>query len=43
MLRDELRESLAEGRGGEVFTFGKADFQLGYCLPNTSDVQKPRR
>ena len=42
-LRDYLREAAQQGSGGDVFTFGKADFQLGYCLPNTADVQKPRR
>jgi len=33
----------SQGEGGEVFSFGKADFPLGYVLPNTSDVHKPRR
>lgn len=42
-LRKHLQEAVRENKGGDVVTFGKADFPLGYPLPNTSNVQKPRR
>jgi len=42
-LRAHLQQAVREGRGGDVVTFGKTDFPLGYALPNTRDVQKPRR
>lgn len=42
-LRGHLQQAVREDRGGDVLTFGKSDFPLGYALPNTRDVQKPRR
>lgn len=44
MLRDELKDSTGQGAGAEVFTFGRADWPLGYCLPNNATyVHKPKR
>ena len=42
-LRAHLQQAVREGRGGDVVTFGKTDFPLGYALPNTRDVQRPKR
>ncbi|EQC36265.1 hypothetical protein SDRG_06370 [Saprolegnia diclina VS20] len=34
---------LASARGGEIYTFGKVDFQLGYHLPHGDEQVMPRR
>uniref|UniRef100_K3XAU5 Uncharacterized protein n=1 Tax=Globisporangium ultimum (strain ATCC 200006 / CBS 805.95 / DAOM BR144) TaxID=431595 RepID=K3XAU5_GLOUD len=39
----EQGEGGAMTRGGAVYTFGKADFQLGYHLPNADVQTSPRR
>lgn len=42
-LRPALIEARATGRGGDVYSFGKADFCLGYDSFGKTDVVKPRR
>ncbi|CAM9725985.1 unnamed protein product, partial [Phaeothamnion confervicola] len=43
-LSDQLRQAATAAAGGEVFTFGKADFFLGYALPKAAEVvATPRR
>ncbi|CAM9159061.1 unnamed protein product [Choristocarpus tenellus] len=42
-LRSNLATATTAGHGGDVYSFGKADFFLGYDLPNASDVIRPRR
>ncbi|CAM9287761.1 unnamed protein product [Discosporangium mesarthrocarpum] len=42
-LRHHLKSACEEGRGGDVYSFGKADFFLGYDPPNASDVVRPKR
>ncbi|KDO26141.1 hypothetical protein SPRG_08502 [Saprolegnia parasitica CBS 223.65] len=34
---------MASTRGGEIYTFGKVDFQLGYHLPHGDEQVMPRR
>lgn len=42
-LRGSLKAAAISGYGGEVLSFGKADYQLGYEPPNAADVLHPRR
>lgn len=41
-LRSQLSEARTESRGGDVYSFGKADF-LGYDSFGKADVVTPRR
>ncbi|KAG5189966.1 hypothetical protein JKP88DRAFT_352879 [Tribonema minus] len=47
MLSPQLSEHLVQaagtGFGAEVYSFGKADYQLGFEPPNAADVQYARR
>lgn len=42
-LRPQLKAARASGLGGDVFSFGKADFTLGYDSFGRADVVRPRR
>lgn len=42
-LRPQLKVAREVGRGGDVFSFGKADFTLGYDSFGKADVIRPRR
>lgn len=42
-LRPQLRAARESGLGGDVFSFGKADFTLGYDSFGRADVVRPRR
>ncbi|CAM9257349.1 unnamed protein product [Scytosiphon promiscuus] len=42
-LRPHLRRARESGVGGDVFSFGKADFALGYDSFGRADVLPPRR
>jgi hypothetical protein len=42
-LKQHIVDAAAAGRGAEVFSFGKADYQLGYEPSNEVYVQHPRR
>lgn len=42
-LRPELKKARESGRGGDVYSFGKADFFLGYDSFGKSNVILPRR
>lgn len=42
-LRPQLKAARESGLGGDVFSFGKADFTLGYDSFGRADVVRPRR
>jgi len=42
-LKTELKMAAEAGKGGDVWAFGKADFQLGFPVPNALVVERPRR
>lgn len=42
-LRSRLKAASESGLGGDVFSFGKADFTLGYDSFGRADVVRPRR
>lgn len=42
-LRSQLKAARKMGVGGDVYSFGKADFFLGYDSFEKSDVVRPRR
>lgn len=42
-LRPQLMEARMKARGGDVYSFGKADFFLGYDSFGKADVVMPRR
>eukprot|EP00903_Cladosiphon_okamuranus_P017449 g16073.t1 len=42
-LRPQLKAARDSGLGGDVFSFGKADFTLGYDSFGRADVVRPRR
>lgn len=42
-LRPQLKAARESGLGGDVYSFGKADFTLGYDSFGRADVIRPRR
>lgn len=42
-LRPQLKAARESGLGGDVFSFGKADFTLGYDSFGRAHVVRPRR
>ncbi|CAN0584653.1 unnamed protein product, partial [Ectocarpus sp. 12 AP-2014] len=42
-LRNHLKTARESGVGGDVFSFGKADFTLGYDSFGRADIIPPRR
>lgn len=42
-LRPELKTAREAGQGGDVYSFGKADFFLGYDSFGKANVIRPRR
>ncbi|CAM9471395.1 unnamed protein product [Chrysoparadoxa australica] len=43
LLSQQLKQFLNNDNGGDLYSFGKADFPLGYELPNAATVTRPRR